>query len=732
MYNLPDPDKIEAKTKRKHERIRRKNIRRIAKGKDTLDYKPAAYWYRFVAGEPPTLLDSGYVENSRKFLSNYLISKGYFNNEVSVHIKYNQKKKRANVDYIVKAGVPYLIENKVFSSNDYLRPLVERTPDYPIVNEGDRFDVDLMDEEREKITEFLKNNGFYYFNKDLIYYQADSTDRNYKVSLEGGITGSNQQDSISNDFLRTWRINKIEVAQIGLPLNNPTEIGDYLFYSSNELAVNPQTIIQNILIGKGDYYKANRVQLTYRRLLSLPIFSNVSIQFTRSDIDGFLDCFISLRKAEKQSFSIETKGTNSSGFLGIEGDLIYRNKNIFGGAELLTVKLIGGIQAQAALTDEDQSNVTLNTIEIGPEVKIQFPKFLLPVNQNKIAQSANPKTNLSSSFSYQSRPDYQRTITNFKFGYSWNETESKKHYINPLEMSIIKINPTADFTMRLEELNNRLLTDAYRDHFITSLVYGFNFNSQRQKFQKDVFYYQGNLESSGSLLRGIMNLTNQEQDSLGAYSVAGIRFAQFLKLDNDFRYYRNFSSKNSLVARFAGGLGVPLKNLDVLPFSESFFAGGSNGIRAWQARSLGPGSYFEPNVILDKIGDIHLEANIEYRFDLIDYLEGALFYDAGNIWLIDEDPLRPGSSFTSKNFLGEIAMGAGLGFRLDFDFFIIRLDVGTQLKDPALNKGERWFFQPKDEYNAAIDLYNNDQPPGRELEYYKQQYTFNLGINYPF
>jgi len=745
MYNLPNPKKLEEKTEKKRKRIERINEKRRAhnerkkksKKRKMKTFKPARYWLREVVGEAPVLVDSSLVESSVNSLNKYLISKGYFENEIRDSIRYkSEKKKRAKVYYIIEAKKPYLISEKRFPMPSRIESLVKQIPKYPILKEGDRFDVDLMNEERELVAKKLRNNGYYYFNKDLIFFQADSTEGKNQVKLLGGISGAN--DTIPKDHLRTWTIGKINIEQLELnpKVSSSVLLDDYLFVNGDSMVVKPQAIVPHLLFKKGDHYKQNVIERTYRRLLALPIFSIVNISFAKSEIPGVLDCSIKLRKGKKQSLTAETNGTNSSGFLGIEGDLVYRNRNVFKHAEVLTVKLLGGVQAQPLVTDEggdNSSNINLNTIEFGPEISLQFPKFLLPIRQERFSRSTNPKTNLLASFNFQSRPDFSRTISNFNFGISWSETATKKHYLNFTEVSFININPTQSFTDFLENLNNRLLTDAYRNHFITSTLYGFNFNSQKRAYKKNAFFYQGTFKSSGSILRALHNLFDAERDSLGSYQLFGIRFAQFLKSDHDFRYYRFFSSKNSLAFRFAGGIGVPLENLDVLPFSESFFAGGSTGIRAWQARSLGPGSYFEPNTTLDKIGDIHLEANLEYRFDLIDYLEGAFFYDVGNIWLLNEDPLRPGSAFSADRFLDEIAMGAGIGFRLDFDFFIIRLDIGSQLKDPALEIGERWFFQPKQQFNAAIDDYNADFPdPADHLSPYRQRYTFNLGINYPF
>ncbi len=213
----------------------------------------------------------------------------------------------------------------------------------------------------------------------------------------------------------------------------------------------------------------------------------------------------------------------------------------------------------------------------------------------------------------------------------------------------------------------------------------------------------------------------------------GIRFANFVKAFGDSRFYRRFDEKRAVVARFAAGVGIPYGNLDVLPFSKSYFGGGANGLRAWRARTIGPGSFSELLVTYDKIGDISIEANLEYRFNLIDYLDGAFFIDAGNIWLLREDALRPGGEFQANRFLSEISIGAGMGFRFDFNFFILRFDLAGQIKDPSLSAGERWLFQPKTKYNEAVDQYNDNLEPGqRAIDLYRVRLNLNLGIGYPF
>ncbi|MGB6035716.1 MAG: BamA/TamA family outer membrane protein, partial [Cryomorphaceae bacterium] len=255
---------------------------------------------------------------------------------------------------------------------------------------------------------------------------------------------------------------------------------------------------------------------------------------------------------------------------------------------------------------------------------------------------------------------------------------------------------------------------------------------QRQdNSKKNLYFYRGEIESAGSILRGLYELSNATTNENGSYEALGIQFAQYLKTVHDFRYYNVPNEKMSTAYRVSAGVGIPLENLSVLPFEKSFFAGGANGIRAWQARTLGPGSFRDPVQNFDKIGDILIEGSIEYRFDITDILEGAFFVDAGNIWIMGNETERPGAIFEFDRFLSEIAVGAGAGTRFNFDFFLIRLDLGLQVKDPSLDPGERWLFQTKDKYNAYIDDLNAaDVDNG--FSYYRWQWNLNIGIGYPF
>lgn len=746
MYNLPSDQRLEMARSRKESRLTRKNKRRIAKGKDPKEGGRTKWeWIKEVVGEPPVIVDSFKVKDSSQQLSTYLVKKGYFQNHVRDSIVYSNKRKSATVHYIMDWEAAYHIDSLSYRISD---PLVERyireEQGNSMLHIGDRFDVDVLSEERDRLNWLIKNRGFFRFTKEHIEFEVDSSSAERTVSI---VMIVKPGDKEVIDSLQTSTHTRFTIGNIFFNYDLPEEVvqpdtalhSGYHFIGASTYPLKLKVLAQNTFLKPGMLYSQEKVELTYRRLSALSVLGHVAIRFV--EYDDLLDVFITLSPARRQTFSIESQGTNSGGFLGIEGDLVYRHKNIFKGSETMELRMEGGVQAQALITEssggsgglEAAENIQLNTLEFGPSLSFRFPKFLLPVSQEKFSKSAQPSTVLLASYNYQDRPDFTRSLSSLTFGYEWKETVKKSHLINPLELSVIRIDKSADFQERLDELNDRFLSDSYQDHFITATRYTFTYNGQNDPKFRNIFYFRGHAELGGNLLRAVYSLSDQPKDSLGSYEIFGIRFANYAKTNLDARFYRVFDDKRMLAARFSTGLGVPLENLGVLPFSKSFFGGGANGLRAWRSRTIGPGGYFEPVVTFDKIGDVQIEANVEYRFNLVDYLDGAFFMDAGNIWLLNPDELRPQGDFAFERFMSEVAVGAGFGLRVDFSYFLLRFDFASQLKDPALAAGERWIFQPKKSYNDAIDEYNSSLEDGEShLKNYRMRWNFNLGIGYPF
>jgi outer membrane protein assembly factor BamA len=493
-------------------------------------------------------------------------------------------------------------------------------------------------------------------------------------------------------------------------------------------------------------YQRSRIDRTYKRFSQMGVFKSTTIQLVPRETAinekiHILDTHVRLTPEEKQSYYLYPHFTNRSGNMGIYGNLTYTHRNLFGGAEALDFNIVTGLEASQNLafsndetdnaTDRLQNNFRLNTFEIGPEITYRVPR-LWPLGCDFTAQSSDPQTALSATFNYQRRPDYERTLSQVRYSYNWIENPDAVSRISwdAIEFSIIKINKSQAFQDFLERLNDAFLENSYQDHLILATNATYTLNTQKAKYQPRYLYARFGASAAGNLLNGVMDLANQPVDSLNSHRIYGIRFAQYFRGEGDFRYYSNVNDRNAFVMRVYGGIGVPRKNAITLPFEKSFFSGGANGLRAWQARTLGPGSSRDALLpqTFNNIGELKLEGNIEYRFKFTPLLNWAFFADAGNIWLLNEDANRKGADFEGDRFVSEIAIGGGFGLRVDFDYFLVRLDVGVQLKDPAKVQGERWLWQPKDEYLAYLASTGN---PVDRIKL-RNNTVFNLGIGFPF
>lgn len=749
LYNLADEENVKRKRILYDEKLARKNARRMAKGKQPKpnDRQLFGEWLLNI-GEPPVVYDSMMTKKSSKQIKSFLNNKGYFISSVKDSVYYRPRK-RASVYYTITAAAPYTFNKVSYRIPDeQLSYYVMADTSSSLIRKGSNYDVDVLQAERERITTELNNNGYFFFTKDYIYYEVDTTVGNKKVNVLLGIKNyatklSETSDSVIERPHRRYYINNVYVEPDFVSKkydNTPKDTlhaGSYIILHTSRLRYKTRVLLGAVFIRKDELYQQQNVDDSYKRLSELRAFKTINISFRQSKQEDYLDCYIQLSPVYKQSYVLETEGTNTSGNLGFAGSIVYENRNLFHGAEVFDLRLKGGVEAQQILGNNSNTigdaARQFNTIELGPELNLTVPRFLVPFRVST-SKRANPKTVFISSVIYQRRQEYTRTITNLSYGYTWMETPKKRHTINPLVINFVKVGLDPAFSTYLNENVHDLYTlNSFRDHLSTSTSYTFTFNEQNLKKQTNFSFLKINAESSGNILRGIYSGINSirpntfHTNSEGSYTMLGVVYSQYLRIDGDFRYYFNSNEINKVVFRFAAGIGKPLTNFTSLPFERSFFSGGSSGIRAWQARTLGPGSYADDGLFsADQLGDEQLEGNVEYRFKMFRMLNGALFVDAGNIWLTRPNPSKPGADFQPGRFYKEIAIGSGAGLRADFSFFVIRFDVGLKVRDPEFTEPTRWVignvFNPawKSNYKAT---HNN-----RKYSFL----VFNIGINYPF
>ena len=677
-------------------------------------------------GEAPVLYEDYLTVRSKEQLKSYLSNKGYYNAQVTDTVIVKEKKRKVDVHYVIKSGEPYRIRNYSYQIEDpQLKNLLHADTVNQLIGRRQIFDVDILNEERNRLASYFKDHGYYNFTADHIQYVADSTLYSQQVDLIVEISDAdlaNETDSLIPHKKYKFRNYKVSPDFVPIQLSNrrnlrnvdSLKIDNYHFYFRNKLRYKP-IVFENLnRMPDSTYYSLSNVEKTYRALNQLRQFNVVNINFTELDTlmdeeTGLLDANLQLSALPRQGFSVDIEGTNSSGNLGVAGNLNYQHRNVFRGAEFFNMRLKGAVERQRALVN--QNKLDFNTRELGIEGSLKIPKFLSPLKSNKLFNFQIPETSLSLGYNYQRRPDYTRTITNFKFGYNWKTSIFRKHYLNLVDINYVNLyefNP--DFINSIKDL---YIKSSFTDHLVFALNYTLVDNTQNLSRRKNYRYYKWSIESAGNLLSAYTGLVGKSKTSeldtitnqqVSYHELFGTRFAQYVKSDFEYRYGYMLDKYNSIVGRAFVGVGVPYGNFDVLPFEKKYFTGGANGIRAWQVRSLGPGTYSAPEgAYPNQSGDIKLEANLEYRYRFIGPVEGALFLDAGNIWAINDKDNRAGAQFHFDQFYKQIAVGTGMGFRFDFTYFIFRLDLGMKLRDPSLEEGKRFIIG---NYPISTDHFN--------------------------
>lgn len=677
-------------------------------------------------GEAPVVLDTLAADRTLAQMKSFMFTRGHFSADGERSIRYHKKK--AYVTYFVFPGPGHTIR---FFTDEIPSPGIKKLYDaikaQSLIREGAPYDEKLLQQERDRITRVLKDSGYYHFNKAYIVVEVDTFLPDHQLDiklkiLDQSFFGNEDQDSVVTIPHLRSRINRVYINPefegafiqksyqvIPYAVDRPGSDDKLIYhiFTTGNPEFNPQVLIRNVLLEPGQLYALKDVELTYLYLSDLGNFRNISISFEDvAEPDSslaadtsvqWIDCYINMTRTMKQAYELRMDLTHRSSDPGISTNLVYQNTNLFKGAEVMSLALKGALEVQKIL-DKDQvqttifNNLPFNTIELGAEADIRIPKLVAPFALRDLSKSFKPRTRFAGGVNFQERPDYKRYVVKFTSGYEWQFRPTIAMTLNPLEINSVSIDPDQSFIDKINALNDQRLKSSYSDHIIMALTYTVVIDKQADKTSKRYSFVRFNIESAGLLVNTFRNTLNYPVNAEGIAMIFNIPYAQYLRADVDYRYFFRLKQKDHLVAtRLYLGLGNPFGNMDVLPFEKSFFAGGANGIRAWQVRNLGPGSYYNDNELtrFDRTGDLGIEASAEYRFPIYSSLNGALFLDAGNVWLKNKNDKYPGGEFVARNFLSEMALGYGFGLRF-VSFFVIRVDAGIRMHDPSKPAGERW------------------------------------------
>ena len=673
------------------------------------------WWNRFWkrVGDEPVIYNPQLTSVTENQISQLFRNRGYMNAEVNSDISH-PKEKIAEVTYNIKSNIPYRIRS--YSVNINYPELLQIASDTArsLIKHGNLFDSDVLDDERDRITSRFRNLGYYNFSKDYLQYFADSTLNTNEADLVLEVRNESElTDSI--DLVKVFQkytIRKVhfysETEKTLENLNSEIsldslEIENYKFTYENIRNIRPSVLIQSTHIVPEDFYSDRAVERSYSSLNSLSAIKYMDISFRESGTDK-LDAFIILTPNKLQSISADVEGTYSAGYWGLGGNINYGHRNIFKGSETLSLRGRAAYEYQG----RDQ-----NAYELGGDVGLKFPTFLLPFATRDMKRNIRATTEINGSYSYRNRPkEYTGIVTGVGFKYNWSERFEVKHNFDVLNVSYVYY-PFISPEYRAYLSTSPYFVYNFQNHLIMRTGYSGSYSNFRplQPLRNYSTLNYG-IETAGNLLYGINNLFNSTKDDEGTFKIFGIRYAQYVKTDFNLTRYQIFDKNNRIVYHAGVGVALPYGNNNLIPFEKRYFSGGANSVRGWTAYQLGPGTFRSKGGYIDyntQMGDIRIDLNMEYRTKLFWKLDGALFLDAGNVWTIREYDSQPGGVFRFSDFIGQLGVAYGGGIRADFSFFVLRLDLGLKLHNPALSRTESW-----------------------RTKITKDDYAFNLAIGYPF
>ncbi|MGN0226356.1 MAG: BamA/TamA family outer membrane protein [Prevotella sp.] len=640
-------------------------------------------------GEEPVLFDTLQARLSCEDLKAAMQNMGYMNARVELQTR--KKGKRLKACYILHPGEPFIIQSFGYNIQDSLvREILE-----PYITEQKprQFTVSALDNERKRLTTILNDNGFYRFNKDFITYTADSVegDRNIDVTLHL------HKFKANNDALATthprYRIGRV----------------NFMPGDSTGLHIRPSVLYNTSAIVEGEYFSAAKLQRTYNAFGKLGAVRYTDISFEEIPDSNILDCNIKISNYKPNTISFQPEGTNTSGDFGAAASLTYQNRNLFKGSELLSIQLRGAFEAITGLEGYDNHDYE----EYNVEAKLLFPRFLAPFLSKTFKRRSSATSEVNLSWNMQNRPEFHRKVFSAGWRYRWTNTTRRTTYnLDLIDLNYVYM-PWISKTFKedyLDDYSNRnaILRYNYEDLFIMKIGFGLTYKDATQSLR-------ANVETAGNILKFMAPMTGMERNEDGQYKLFNIAFAQYAKFDFDYSKTFVLDSKNRIVLHSGIGIAYPYGNSNILPFEKRYFSGGANSVRGWSVRELGPGSFKGSDGRIDFInqtGDMKIDLNAELRTHLFWKFDGAAFIDAGNIWTLRAYEEQPGGQFKLDEFYKQIAMSYGLGLRLNFDYFIIRMDMGMKAVNPSYTNSKQHY-----------PITNHDM--GRD-------FTFHFAVGMPF
>ena len=679
-------------------------------------------------GDAPVIYNESDAIRSQEEIAKAVQNLGYMGASVKRTTK--TKKKKLKLFYEITSGKPYIVRTLKYDISDKkIAEYLRNDSTQSMLREGMLFDVNVLDAERQRITDYLLCNGYYKFNKDYITYTADTARNTHQVDLTLHLLPYKTYvgDTPKEHF--QYKINKINFitdydvlqssALSSIEINDSLHYNGFPIYYKDKLYLRPKVLVDNLRFASGDLYDERNVQKTYTYFGRLSALKYTNIRFfeTQNGDSTQLNCYVMLTKSKHKSISFELEGTNSAGDLGAAASVSFQHRNLFRGSETFMIKFRGAYEAISGLQPGYKNH---NYTEYGVETSINFPNFLFPFLTSDFKRRIKATTEFGLQYNYQLRPEFSRTIASASWSYKWMQKQKIQHRIDLLDISYLYL-PWISSQFQEDYINkdkdNYILKYNYENRLIVRMGYNYSYNSAggalvNNTITTNSYSIRAGFESAGNILYGISKMINMRKNKDGEYAILGIPYAQYLKGDFDFAKNIIIDHRNSLAFHAGIGIAVPYGNAKVVPFEKRYFSGGANSVRGWSVRNLGPGSFAGDGNFMNQSGDIKLDASIEYRTRLFWKFRGAAFIDAGNIWTIREYENQPGGVFEFDKFYKQIAVAYGLGLRLDLDFFVLRFDGGMKAINPKYKKA-------KERYPIIHPRFSRD-------------FAFHFAVGYPF